>query len=176
MVGLLQKNLKEEKTKMSMGDFNIDLLKYDTNASSTAFLDSMYTIFFSLTSQPQCGLQHTQKLIDNIFLKNSADGLTSGNITLTISNYFAQFLLQKDKIDKNKPNLFTYNFKSLNEASLDFELRQMDWSTIPGIDKNNFLLIFNHLLQQHAPLEKNSNKEIQTLKKNLYYDRNFEIH
>ena len=176
MVGLLQKNLKEEKTKMSMGDFNIDLLKYDTNASSTAFLDSMYTIFFSLTSQPQYGLQHTQKLIDNIFLKNSADGLTSGNITLTISNYFAQFLLQKDKIDKNKPNLFTYNFKSLNEASLDFELRQMDWSTIPGIHKNNFLLIFTHLLQQHAPLEKNSNKEIQTLKKNLYYDRNFEIH
>ena len=28
-----------------MGDFNINLLKYDTNADSTAFLDSMYTVF-----------------------------------------------------------------------------------------------------------------------------------
>ena len=123
---------------MSMGDFNIDLQKYDTNANSTAFLDSMYTIFFSLTSQPQYGLQHLQK---NSLIIYSADGLTSGNITLTISNYFAQFLLQKDKIDKNKPNLFTYNFKSLNEASLDFELRQMDWSTIPGIDKKKIHLL-----------------------------------
>ena len=61
MLDLLQKISKEDKTVMLMGDFNIDLLKYDTNAYSTAFLDSMYTNFFSLTSQPQHGLQHSQK-------------------------------------------------------------------------------------------------------------------
>ena len=44
MSHLLQKNSKEDKTIMWMGDFNINLLKYDTNADSTAFLDSMYTI------------------------------------------------------------------------------------------------------------------------------------
>ena len=36
---LLKKNSKEDKT-MFMGDFNIDLLKYGTNADSTAFSDS----------------------------------------------------------------------------------------------------------------------------------------
>ena len=58
---LLLKFLKEDKTIMLMGDFNINLLKYDTNAANTAFLDSFYTFFFSRTSQPQHGLQLTQK-------------------------------------------------------------------------------------------------------------------
>ena len=48
----------------------------------------------------------------------------------------------------------------------------MDWNTILEIDKkeidssfNNFLLTFNHLLQEHVPLKKVSNKEIKILKK-----------
>ena len=43
---LLQKMSKEDKTIVLLGDFNIDLLKYDTNKDSTAFLDLMYTNFF----------------------------------------------------------------------------------------------------------------------------------
>ena len=42
---LLQKMSKEDKTIVLLGDFNIDLLKYDTNKDSTAFLDLMYTNF-----------------------------------------------------------------------------------------------------------------------------------
>ena len=62
--------------------------------------------------------------------------MISGNIISTISDHYAQFLLQKDmKINKNKPNLFGHNFKNLNEASFDFELRQTDWKTILEIDK-----------------------------------------
>ena len=52
MSNLLQKISKEDKTIMLMGDFNIDLLKYDTNDDNTAFLDSMTLIFFFLTPQP----------------------------------------------------------------------------------------------------------------------------
>ena len=37
---LLQKFSKEDKTIMLMGDFNIDLLKYDHNTDSDSFLDS----------------------------------------------------------------------------------------------------------------------------------------
>ena len=45
ILDLLQKISKEDKI-MLMGDFNSDLLKYDTNADSTAFLDSLYAKFF----------------------------------------------------------------------------------------------------------------------------------
>ena len=40
---LLQKISNEDKKVILMGDFNIDLLKYDTNAGSTATLGSVYT-------------------------------------------------------------------------------------------------------------------------------------
>ena len=85
-----------------MGDFNIDLLKYDTNADSTSFLDSMYKRFFLpyITTQTRV-TTHSNTLIDNMFSNNIEDGLISGNIISTISDHFAQILLQKDiKIDK----------------------------------------------------------------------------
>ena len=169
MSDLLQKISKEDKTIMLMGGFNIDQLKYDTNADSTAFLDLMYTIFvLPYMTTPTRITTHSKTLTD-IFLYNTEHGFISGNIISTISDHFAQFLLQKDiKIDKSKPNLFRHYFKNLNEALFDFELRQTDWDAIIETDKkeidislNNFLLTFNNLLQQHTPLK---NFQIKKLK------------
>ena len=112
MSDLLQKNSKEDKTIMLMGDFNINLLKYDTNADSTALLDSMYTNFFLpyITTATRV-TTHSKTLTDNIFSNNIEDGLISGNIISTISDHFAQLLLHNDiKINKSKPNLFRQNF------------------------------------------------------------------
>ena len=79
MSDLLQKISKEDKTIMLMGDFSIDLLKYDTNADSTAFLDSVYTNFFlPYITTPTQVTTHSKTLIDNIFSNNIEDGLISG--------------------------------------------------------------------------------------------------
>ena len=112
MSDLLQKISKEDKTIMLMGDFDIDLLKFDTNADSTAFLDSTYAILFlPYITTPTRVTTHSKALIEKIFLNNIENGLISGNIISTISDHFAQFLLEKDiKIDKSKPNLFQHNF------------------------------------------------------------------
>ena len=61
MSDLYQKISKEEKIMTLMGEFNIDLPKYNTNADSTAFLDSMYTSFFLPDITNPTRLQHTQK-------------------------------------------------------------------------------------------------------------------
>ena len=108
-----------------MGDFNIDLLKCDTNTDSRTFLDSMYQNFFlPYITTPTRVTTHSKSPIDNIFSNNIEDGLISGNIISTLSDHFSQFLLQKDiKIDKNKANLFRNNFKNFNKALFDFELR-----------------------------------------------------
>ena len=42
---LLENLSHENKTIVIMGDFNIDLLKYDTEKDSEDFLDSMYASF-----------------------------------------------------------------------------------------------------------------------------------
>lgn len=174
MSELLQKLSREDKTIMLMGDFNIDLLKYDSNKDSTTFLDTMYTSFLlPYITIPTRVTTHSKTLIDNIFSNNIEEGLTSGNIITTISDHYAQFLIQKSiKIEKNQTNLFRHNFKNFNDALFDFELENKDWKSILEIDKkdidisfNNYMLTFSNLLQQHAPLKKLSNKEIKTLKK-----------
>ena len=77
---LLQKLSKEDKTIILMGDFNIDLLKYDHNTDSASFLDSLYTNFLlPYISTPSRVTTHSRTLIDNIFSNNIEDGLISGN-------------------------------------------------------------------------------------------------
>ena len=56
----LQKISKEDKTIMLMGEFNINLLKYDTNAWQQSNFRLDVCKFFPLISQAQHGLQHTQ--------------------------------------------------------------------------------------------------------------------
>ena len=93
---LLQKMSKEGKTIVLLGDFNIDLLKYDTNKDSTAFLDLMYTNFLlPYVTTPTQVTSHSETLIDNIFSNKIVDDLISGNIITTISDHYGQFLLQK---------------------------------------------------------------------------------
>ena len=130
-----------------------------------------YSFCTRLHHNPNTGYNILKKTQYNIFSNNIEDGLISGNITSTISDHFAQFLLQKDiKLDKSKPNFFGHNFKKLNEALFDFEPRQADWYRILETDEkeidtsfNNFLLTFYN--GQHGHLKKLSNKEIKTLKK-----------
>ena len=87
---------KEDKTIVLLGDFNIDLLKYDTNKDSTPFLDLMYTNFLlPYVTTPTRVTSHSETLIDNIFSNKIEDDLISGNIITTRSDHYGQFLLQK---------------------------------------------------------------------------------
>ena len=107
---LLQKFSKEDKTIMLMGDFNIDLLKYDHNTDSASFLDSLYTNFLlPYASTPSRVKTHSRTLIDNIFSNNIEDGLISGNIISTISDHYAQFLLMKNMKIKQKETADIYS-------------------------------------------------------------------
>ena len=86
-----------------MGDFNIDILKYDTNNDSAAFLDMMYENFLlPYVSSPTRITSRSQTLIDNTFSNIIEDEINSGNITTTISDHYAQFTLFKkqNKITK----------------------------------------------------------------------------
>ena len=85
-----------------MGDFNIDLLKYDTEKDSADFLDSMYASFLlPYISTPSRVTPRSKTLIDNIFSNNIEDGSISGNIVTTISDHYAQFLLLRNLNNKN---------------------------------------------------------------------------
>ena len=78
-----------------MGDLNIDLLKYDSHSESTDFVDLMHTSFLlPYIVAPTRVTPRFSTLIDNIFSNNIDDGSISGNLITTISDHFAQFLLE----------------------------------------------------------------------------------
>ena len=85
----LEKLSYENKDIILMGDFNIDILKYDTNNDSAAFLDMMYENFLlSYVSSPTRITSRSQALLDNIFSNIIEDEIISENITTTISDHY----------------------------------------------------------------------------------------
>ena len=174
---LLQKFSKEDKTIMLMGDFNIDLLKYDHNTDSASFVDSLCTNFLlPYISAPSRVTIHSRTLTDNIFSNNIEDGLISGNIISSISDHYAQFLLMKNLKIKQKEttDMYSHDFKIFNEAQFESELCNIDWKSVLKINKKNvsfnkFFETFNNHLQKHAPIKKLSNKDKKKKEKTMDY-------
>ena len=71
-----------------MGDFNIDLLKYDTHSDSSDFLDAMYANFLLpyISAPPRVTL-HSKTFINNLFYIMIEDGCISGDLVTSISDY-----------------------------------------------------------------------------------------
>ena len=94
---LLRKINKEKKKIIMLGDFNINILKYNTVKDSIDFLDIMTEAFlFPHISSPTRITPRSRTLTDNIFSSNIEHDTLSGNITTTISDHFAQFPILKD--------------------------------------------------------------------------------
>ena len=161
---LLENLSHENKTIVIMGDFNIDLLKYDTEKDSADFLDSMYGSFllpYISTLSPVTPRSKT--LTDNIFSNNIEDGSISGNIVTTISDHYAQFLLLQNLNNKNptKGEIYHQDFKKLNKNNLERDLVNTNWDAIlevnnGDVDKSfeSFITTVNSIIAEHAPLKK----------------------
>ena len=72
-----------------MGDFNIDLLKYDTHGKSSNLLDATYANFLlPYISAPSRVTSHSKTNIDNIFSNTIQDVSISGNLVTAISDRY----------------------------------------------------------------------------------------
>ena len=95
---LLDKLSTENKLCSLMGDFNIDLLKKDSNVDVNLFYNKMTSHFFA----PSRLISNTS--IDNIFI-NSVEYLSpSGNLTIQIADHLFQFVLLEGFFKDLLPN------------------------------------------------------------------------
>ena len=85
---LLHKLSSENKSVALLGDFNVDLMKYDTHHSTNEFLDSLSShLFLPHITQPTRIRDTTKTLIGNIFSITLIENTISGNLTATISDH-----------------------------------------------------------------------------------------
>ena len=174
----LEKLSYENKDIILMSDFNIDILKYDTNNDSAAFLDMMYEKFLlPYISSPTRVTLRSQTLIDNIFSNIIEDEIISENITTTISDHYAQFTLFKNKTksQKNKKIAkFARNCKTFDKEMFHSDLKNTNWKEILKIERGDVDYSFetfnkklNEILDKHVPFKKLSIQEEKLSKKTL---------
>ena len=91
---LSEKSISENKEAILLGDFNIDLLKCDSNKNNSNFLDIIYStnLVPNITS-PTRLTSRSQTLIDNIFSSIINGDCIAGNLISPISDHHTQFLI-----------------------------------------------------------------------------------
>ena len=113
----MEKVASENKVCYMLGDFNIDLLKIDSDKDIMNFYNSLTSnLFVPHITLPTRITSHSQTLIDNIFSNNTdfAQGI-SGNFTFSISDHLAQFLIMP-KADNRPPKKHNIQVRDLKKS------------------------------------------------------------
>ena len=107
-----------------LGDFNIDLLKYELSDSINNFIDTLSSNFLLPHILLPTRISKTSTLINNIFSNStSLEEIESGNVTSTFSDHLPQFIFFKyffSKIPAVKSKLIGSEFYALTKVILTF--------------------------------------------------------
>ena len=153
---ILSKLSIENKKVFLLGDFNANLMKIDSTPSISNYFD----IFSSHLYIPHIFLatriMHnqttnitTKTLIDNIFSNslNYSEGF-SGNITFSISDHLAQFLIIPVEYKKISlvPDKYIRDTKHFDRENFLLDMLEVDWNTIIKTDKNDPNFSFKQII------------------------------
>ena len=165
MTKLLDDITKENKTTFFLGDFNIDLLKYDSHTSTNEFLDSLSSnmiLPYILHSTRITG--HSKTLIDNIFSNHISKEAICGNLPYTLFDHLPQFLIMPSIFSdpsSSKSDVYEGSWSNFNKEEFILDYFEKDWDLTLNVEKNDvnhsfdkFFLNMNRLLDKHAPFKK----------------------
>ena len=108
----MSKISKGNKLVFVMGDFNVNLLNYESHNETNDFINTMVSHYLlPHILHPTRVTDHSATVIDNIFSNNTSHKTVSGNIITQISDHFPQFIIL-DKI--------VIDYKSCSYAKRDF--------------------------------------------------------
>ena len=167
--------ISNEKKKCALlGDFNIDLLKTESDDKTSEFYNFLSGFGFRPLILQPTRVQTTTRstsasLIDNIFVNDFENISTGGNITATISDHFSQFCSIPGFFGtpekKPKATRFGRSFKNFSHIEFTNEIRSLNWGDLfRGKNTNECTSIFvdkiDRLMDEMAPLKTLTNREI----------------
>ena len=96
----------ENKNVVIMGDFNIDMLKFEMHSKTNSYIDNIFSnAYIPLITKPTRLTPHSATLIDHIYTNDISRSYKSGIIITDIADHFGIFTIIKNIIDKPKPKL-----------------------------------------------------------------------
>ena len=134
-----------------MADFNIDLLRSDTNLQTTDFIHNMFAnAFYPTISKPPRVTKQTATLIDNIITNIHEYSIKSGILYNDISDHFPIFTFYE--LGVKRENEYTIVYKrmasSASISKLKTQLQTSNWEEVykdqnPCTSYDTFLEILN---------------------------------
>ena len=122
-----------------LGDFNIDLLKYEISDSVNNFIDTVSSNFLLPLIFLPTRVSKTSTLIDNIFSNStSLEETESGNVTSTFSDHLPQFIFLPDFFSKNpvtKSNILRRDWKKFESSKFISDFNQINWNKFYAMRK-----------------------------------------
>ena len=134
ITSLLNKLKTENKATIVAGEFNLNMIKYTQVRGAHQFLETLLSDnFIPQITLPTRVTKNSATLIDNIFSDNHDPKCISGNATTSMSDHLPQVLiignLKQTPLRKDVKISFK-NIQSFNEADLQNELKELDWSVV----------------------------------------------
>ena len=163
----LLSKISSNKLVFILGDFNINLLNYDSHTPTNDFVNNLFShSLLPCIHHPTRISQNSGSVIDNIYTNAMNANITSGNILMQISDHFPQFLVLKNsQISHHKSVSFKHDYSKFKEDKFLEDFNQTDFTYIDNMDMDmntkfdRFLGELNSLSHKHAPVKKRSRKE-----------------
>ena len=176
-----------------MADFNIDLLKTDTNGQTTDFNHGMFaSAFYPTMSRPTKVTQQTATLIDTIITNMYEYPVTSGILYNDISDHFPVFnfySMERSKLEKYT-TVHRLKASSENINKLNIKIQNLNWEEVytdndPCTAYDTFLNILESQIKECLPLKKIKIKAYKSewlskgiliyCRQNMYYSKHSSI-
>ena len=162
----------ERKLCVLMGDFNLNLLNWDSHSPTEELLNTLGTYFYNPhILQPTRITHHSATLIDNIFLNSISHHTISGNVVYDLSDHLPNFLILNNfsTLPKNF-ELFRRDYSNFNELNFLQDIQAADWTNNPTNNDVNLLFDsfydkLSNIVDKHIPDKKMSKREIKFLSK-----------
>ena len=150
-----------------LGDFNINLLNYNSSTPITNYVNFLFSKqFLPYIIHPSRVSAHSSSPIDNIFSNITDTETISGNILTQITDHFPQFLIVKHAgITYKNLSYFQHDFSHFNEENLLNDFANLDISYLNDSASdvnskfNRLLSSLDELVKTHAPLRKLTKKD-----------------
>ena len=143
-----------------MGDFNIDLLKYNTHTKTNDYLDNIFSLgFLPLITKPTRITPASATLIDHIYTNNISQSQLSGIILTDVADHFGTFhiILNTPPCSTNE-KFKKRSFSEINITKFKNDLDTKDFSIIKQTQCPNeayrlFSTLYNDSYEKAFPLK-----------------------
>ena len=153
---------KEKKTVFPLGDYTVDLSKYEKHSPTNEYLDSFpSSVFLPYIIHPTGVTSNSTTITDNIFSNIISTDIISGNLTALISDHLPQFLIAPEifrNFPSNKSNYFECDWNNFNQENFILDYFSVDWNNIINFQKKyvncslqSFFDSLKDLLKIHTP-------------------------